>query len=231
MLSRTLLSTAFIALAVSLSACTDSKTEAPADNNASAAIDTAPIAATPHEAEVYVEVSEEEVAVDSPDKPAISSSIAVVITSTIEAIDHETRVITVNDQQGQPVTFTASEEARNLDQIAVGDTVTVEIIKNLTIEVFSAENAEAGAAEVVVATRAEEGEMPGAAVMDSKIEVFTVEEINIEANTFKLKDVNGIVKEFTAREPENLKKSEVGDVVVMTLTQAVAVSVEEHTEE
>jgi len=234
MFPRTLLTTAFITLAISLSACTDSKTEAPAENSTSAATtETAPKAAssTPNEAEVYVEVSEEEVAVDSPEKPAISASAAVVITSKIEAINHETRVITVNDQEGRPVTFTASEEARNLDQVAVGDTVTVEIMKNLTIQVLSAENAEAGAAEIVVAARAEAGEMPAAAVMDSKIEVFTVEEINIEANTFKLKDANGMVKEFTAREPENLKKSEVGDVVVMTLTQAVAVSVEEHAAE
>ncbi len=234
MFSRNLLTTAFITLTVSLSACTDSKTEAPAETSVTTeTTETTPVASTStaNEAEVYVEVSEEEVAPDSEGKPAISSSVAVVITSKVEAINHETRVVTVNDQEGKPVTFTASEEARNLDQVTVGDTITVEIIKNLTIEVFSAENAEAGAAEIVVAARAEEGEMPAAAVMDSKIEMFTVEEINIEANTFKLKDANGMVKEFTAREPENLKKSEVGDVVVMTLTQAVAVSVEAHAAE
>lgn len=234
MFPRTLITTAFITLAVSLSACTDSNTETPAENGNPTAINETSSEATPsiaNEAEVYVEISEEEVSTDSPEKPAISASAAVVITSKIEAINHETRVITVNDQEGRPVTFTASEEARNLDQVAVGDTVTVEVMKNLTIQVLSAENAEAGAAEVMVAARSEEGEMPAAAVMDSKIEVFTVEEINIEANTFKLKDANGMVKEFTAREPENLKKSEVGDVVVMTLTQAIAISVEQHAAE
>ena len=174
-----------------------------------------------------VAVSEEKFYPASPEKPAISTSMAVVVTSQVEAINHETRVVTLSGQDGESVTFTASDEARNLDQVEVGDTVTAEYLQNLTIQVLAAENAEPGAAAVVVAASAEEGDMPSMAVIESQVEVFTVEEINIEANTFKLKGADGVVNEFTAHEPENLKKSAVGDVVVMTFTQAVAISVEE----
>ena len=52
-----------------------------------------------------------------------------------------------------------------------------ECLQNLTIQVLAAENAEAGAGAVVVAARSEEGEMPGMAVIDAQVEVFTVEEI------------------------------------------------------
>jgi hypothetical protein len=232
MLFRTLLTTVAITSAVALSACSDSKTEINTEANPAAVTEVQTNSATevesnPEEAAIVVAVSEEKVDPASPEKPAISTSMAIVVTSQVEAINHETRVVTLSGQDGKPVTFTASDEARNLDQVEVGDTVTAEYLQNLTIQVLAAENAEPGAGGVAVAARAEEGEKPGMAVIDAQVEVFTVEEINIEANTFKLKGADGVVNEFTAREPENLKKSAVGDVVVMTFTQAVAISVEE----
>ncbi len=235
MLFRSLLTTAVVSAAIALSACSDSTTEAtPEVISTAAEIQTneaVEIEATVEDAAVVVAVSEEMVDPSSPEKPAISTSMAVVVTSVVEAINHETRLVTLSGEEGESVTFTASPEARNLDQVEVGDTVTVEYLQNLTIQVLAAVNAEPGSGGVAIAARAEEGDMPGAAIIDTQVEVFTVEEINIEANTFKLKGADGIVNEFTAREPENLKKSAVGDVVVMTFTQAVAISVEEKTAE
>ena len=58
-----------------------------------------------------------------------------------------------------------------------------------------------------------------------------VEEINLEDNTFKLKGPSGEVKQYAARNPENLKKAEVGDLVVITYTDSVAITVEKTTQE
>jgi len=58
-----------------------------------------------------------------------------------------------------------------------------------------------------------------------------VEEINIEANTFKLRGPSGAIKEYEAQNPENLKKAEVGDIVVITYTEAIALTVEKTTAE
>ena len=69
------------------------------------------------------------------------------------------------------------------------------------------------------------------AAIDSQVITATVEEINIEANTFKLKGPSGEVNEYVARNPENLKKAAVGDLVVITYTQAIALSVEKTTAE
>jgi hypothetical protein len=79
---------------------------------------------------------------------------------------------------------------------------------------------------MAAAARTEEGEMPGFAAIDTQIATATVEEINIEANTFKLKGVDGMVNEYVARNPENLKRAKVGDLVIMTVTNAVAIAVE-----
>ena len=81
------------------------------------------------------------------------------------------------------------------------------------------------AAEAVAMARAEEGAMPGFAAMDTRVATATVEEINIEANTFKLKGVDGAIREYAARNPENLKRASVGDLVVMTVSEAIAIEV------
>jgi len=73
--------------------------------------------------------------------------------------------------------------------------------------------------------RTKEGEMPGAAAMDTTIIIATVEEINLEANTFKLKGPAGNVNEYVAQNPDNLRRSEVGDLVIITITSAVAIAV------
>ena len=74
--------------------------------------------------------------------------------------------------------------------------------------------------------RSAEGEMPGIAAFDAQQVIATVEEINLEANTFKLKGPDGTVNEYVARNPDNLRRSEVGDLVIITTSQAVAFSVE-----
>jgi hypothetical protein len=73
--------------------------------------------------------------------------------------------------------------------------------------------------------------MPGLAAIDAVVVTATVEEINIEANTFKLKGPAGEIREYEARDPENLKKAEVGDLVVITYSEAIALSVEKTTAE
>ncbi len=165
------------------------------------------------------------------EKPYIVTTQRAKITAMVEAIDHETRIVTLRGPQGNSVTFTASDEARNLDQVDVDDIVNIEYIQSLSIEVMANPGVEPGAAEMAVAARTEEGEMPGLAAVDAKVVVATVEEINLEANTFKLKWPDESVEQFTAMNPENLKLAAVGDLVVITKTEALAISVEEATAE
>ena len=165
------------------------------------------------------------------DKPSFSASQSMVVSALVEAIDQETRVVTLRKSNGEAVTFTAGEDVRNLAQVSVGDQLTAEYVETISIQVMAADGMEADSAEVAAMARAEEGDMPGFAAMDAVVVTATVEEINIEANTFKLKGPDGVINEYTARNPENLKRSAVGDLVVITVTEAVAIVVEEHTAE
>jgi len=160
------------------------------------------------------------------DKPSFSASRSMTETATVKAINHETREITLIQEDGSELSFVVSDEARNLDQVQISDVVIATYLENMTAEVVAVENAEAGAGVISNLARSEEGEMPGMIKGETVVITATVEDINIEANTFKLKGPQGNVKEFTARNPENLKKASVGDLVVITHTKVIALSVE-----
>lgn len=161
------------------------------------------------------------------ERPSMSTSRSMTVSAVVEAIDHETRVVTVRKADGEEITFTASEEVRNLGQVAVGDILRAEYIETLSIEVLANEGMEPEAVAGAALARAKEGEMPGMAAMEQAVITAVVEEINLENNTFKLREPDGTVNEYVARVPENLRRSKVGDLVVITVTNAVAIGVEE----
>lgn len=160
------------------------------------------------------------------DRPSFAASQTMVVTAVVEAIDHETRVVTVRKDDGEALTFTVSEEARNLPQVSVGDLLVAEFEETITIEVLPGDGLGPDAAQAAAMARTKEGEMPGVAAMDSVVTISTVEDINIEKNTFKLKGPDGVVTEYAARNPDNLTRAEVGDLVVITETVAMAITVE-----
>ncbi len=161
------------------------------------------------------------------ERPSMSSSRTMTVSAVVTAIDHETRVVTVRKGDGEEITFTASEEARNLDQVAVGDVLRAEYVETLSIEVMANEGFEPEAAGAAAMARTKEGQMPGVAAMEQAVITAVVEEINLENNTFKLREPDGSVNEYVARVPENLKRAKVGDLVVITVTNTVAIVVEE----
>lgn len=156
----------------------------------------------------------------------MESSEIVVLTAVVESIDHATRELTLRGPQGNTVSFVASEAARNLDQVQVGDLVNAQYEQRLSFEVMANDGSEPGVGQLTAAGRSQAGEMPAGMILDSTVMTATVEAINIEENSFKLKGPNGEIKEYEARNPENLKKAEVGDLVVITYTEALALSVD-----
>jgi Cu/Ag efflux protein CusF len=161
------------------------------------------------------------------DKPSISATQKVQLTTIVEALDLETRQITLKGPQGNSRTITASEEAKNLDQIDVGDQVNVEYVQHMSIEVFANDGMVPGAGTMSATARNTEDEAPGAMMMETTVASATVEEINLEANSFKLKWPGGEIKQYEAQDPENLRKAAVGDLVVTTYTEAIAIYLNE----
>lgn len=161
------------------------------------------------------------------ERPSMYVSESIQVNAVVEAIDHDTREVSLRRGDGELISFTASTEARNLGQVNVGDIVNANYTQSVSIEVMEDDGNGPRVVELDAMDRTDEGAMPGGAVISATVVIASVEEINIEANTFKLLGPDGNVKEYTARNPENLKRSAVGDLVVITIAESVAISVEE----
>jgi hypothetical protein len=155
-------------------------------------------------------------------KPSISATQKVTLSTVVEAVDLEARTVTLKGPEGNLKTIKA-EKTPNLEQVQVGDQVNVEYAQHMSIEVFANDGTEPGQGVMSASAVNTPDQAPGGMEMVTTVTTATVEEINIEANTFKLKMPGGEVEEFTARDPENLKKADVGDLVVITLSEAVAI--------
>ncbi len=162
----------------------------------------------------------------SVEKPSFSASQSVQMTATVTAIDMATRAVTLQGEDGETQTITVGEEARNLAQVKPGDVVTVEFVRGLDVQVFADDGSELGSGAVEAAGRAEEGEMPGGVMVQSEVITARVAAINLDNNTFKLQWPDDSVEEFVAQHPEKLRLAAVGDIVVITYTQAVGILVE-----
>jgi len=134
----------------------------------------------------------------------------------------------VKGPEGNETTLHVDKRARNLPQVKVGDVVKVAYVQHVAWQVRKP-GAEASTADVGVesaAVRAAPGEMPGAAAGQRVTFAATIEAIDLAMGTVTLKGPQGNSETIKARNPANLKKVKVGDVVDIAYTEAVAIKVE-----
>jgi hypothetical protein len=89
------------------------------------------------------------------EKPSFSASQSQMVTARVETINHETREVTLLRADGETISFTASDEARNLDQVAVGDIVVAQYVSSISIEVIANDGVQAGALGLTTLERTE----------------------------------------------------------------------------
>jgi len=161
------------------------------------------------------------------EKPSLSATQTVQLIAVVDAVDREARTVTLKGPQGNSRTIQARADSNNIDKIVVGDEVNVEFIQHMSIEVFENDGQEPGAGAMAASAVNKEGENPAGMEVLTTVMTAIVEDINIEANTFKLRWPSGDVLQYEAQDPENLKKAAVGDLVVLTFTEAIAMSLVE----
>lgn len=169
-----------------------------------------------------------EAAVAAPQaKPGMSEEVMITAEATVTAINHETRQVTIQNSAGESTTFIASDEVRNLAQVNVGDTLTVEYMEAIDIQVMAPGDAEVGVSEAAGESRAELGEKPAGAAISETTLVVIIEAINKENETVTLKGPEGNSKVVKVRNPANLDKVAIGDKVMITYTESLAIAVTE----
>jgi Cu/Ag efflux protein CusF len=160
------------------------------------------------------------------DEP-VSGMLDKTITSTavVTAIDLEKRQVTLRNEDGKSSTIVCGPEVRNLPQVKVGDLVTCEYRQSISYEVKKPGEARPGASLTGAAGRAKEGEMPAAAAGQALTVTATIVAIDRETNRVSLQGPDGDVAVVQVRDPAKLARVSVGELVEITYTEAMAISV------
>jgi hypothetical protein len=159
------------------------------------------------------------------ERPKVVKERAAVMTATVQAIDLNTRIVTLKGPKGEVRDIKVGEEAVNLPQLKVGDLVTVKYYESLAIEVIKPGTV-SGAGEQSAIVRAKPGEMPGGMAARQSTVTATVSAIDKKKGTISLKGPEGKTVIAKAEDPKNLDKVNVGDELMITYTEALAISVE-----
>jgi hypothetical protein len=221
--TKPLFGAAFIIAALLTSAC--DKKEQPI-TEAAESIETTEVATVEATESGAAEITED--ASTESLKLVLVSEQSITSVKEVTAINHESREVTLQDEDGTTETITVGDRVKNLDQVSTGDIVAINYEQNVTVEVIEGPAVTPSATEVVAEVSAEEGEMPAGGITDTTVITATIEAINLENNTYQLKGPDGIVNEFIAQNPDNLKKVSVGDNVIFTLNETIAVAVTKH---
>lgn len=155
------------------------------------------------------------------EKPAVYREEAVTITATVQAIDLERRIVTFKGGRNkQLVKLKVSEKVENLSRLQVGDRVVVKYIESVAVRVMKL-------GEVKVKESQEKVVVQGPGTEERQTTVTaTILEIDRNTSNVFLKWPEGTTVGMHVKDPEILEGVEVGDQVVITYTDTVAISIE-----
>lgn len=158
-------------------------------------------------------------------KPSVMRERLVQESATVEAIDLTTRIVTLKGPKGKIFDIKAGDEVVNLPQVKVGDKVMVDYYQSVAIKVMAPGTAPGGIQESRAIDRAKPGEKPGGVIQEQVTVTGNVESIDENKKFVTLKGPGGKTLDIKVEDPRNLENVKVGDDVVLTVTEAIAVSV------
>ncbi len=162
---------------------------------------------------------------DPAKKPGAKRERVTTLTGTVEAVDLANRVVTIKGSRGRTVELKVGEEAKNLDQVKVGDKVVAKYYESIAFRMKKPGEAEGVTAEQAVA-KAKPGEVPAAVVANQVTVTATIEDISPKKTYVTLKGPDGKTVDVKVMDPKNLEGLKVGDQVVITYTQALAIALD-----
>ncbi|OPY10604.1 MAG: hypothetical protein A4E69_03278 [Syntrophus sp. PtaB.Bin138] len=149
----------------------------------------------------------------------------VLLMALALTVDMKKRIVTLKDSGGDVRDFKVGKEAVNLPQVKTGDIVTIKFLESVAVEVIKPGTA-AGAGTATTIVRAKPGEMPGGMITRQRSLTATVKAIDKDGGTISLMGPNGKTVKVNVVDPANLDKVSVGDELLITFTEAEAISVE-----
>ena len=159
-------------------------------------------------------------------RTAVKKEQTTTVTATVQALDLEKRIVTLKGPKGNIFDLKVGPQAKNLKQVKVGDEVVITYYESVAYRLLKPGEAPVPTTETEVVDTAKQGAKPAGVVGIQSTLTATIEALDMKARTATLKGPDGKAVTIKAQDPKNLEAVKVGDEVVITYTEALAISVE-----
>jgi hypothetical protein len=149
-----------------------------------------------------------------------------VLNATVTAADKAARTLTLKGPDGVTQTFKVSPQVQRFDEVAVGDTLHVEFEEGLALEFQPAGTAPVAPEVVVAADRAGKDQAPGGVAAAGVRGTVTVTAIDMANRIVVFQGPGGNLYQVKAGPKIQLDKLKVGDKLLATYVEAVAVTLQ-----
>jgi hypothetical protein len=155
-------------------------------------------------------------------------TILVTVTAKVQAIDHAKREVTLKGPLGNVVSFVVDESVKRLNEVKVGDEVTADYYISLAGELRAPTEEEKKTPLTILAgtVRAPKGASPAGGALRAFKVVATVIGLDLPTQSVTLEGPLGNSGSIRAEHVENLKQLRLGDTVIVTYTEALAISLQ-----
>ena len=160
-----------------------------------------------------------------PSSPTLGEAVLVDVTATVQAIKPETRELTLKGPEGNVVTITADPRVKRFDEIKVGDKITATYYASLEAELREPTEEEKATPFSILEdkVRTPAGTTPAGGGLRVVKAVVTIEGLDRTTRSVTFKGPRGNTTSVKVKDPTALERANIGDTVVITYSEALAV--------
>lgn len=156
---------------------------------------------------------------------AVSQDASVAETFTIEAVDYQSRLITLKDANGHTNVARVGPEVTRFNELKVGDSVTFRYTESVVYAIRKSGQPAPAVPQGPQVVR-EAGARPGATISEQVTASVVVTALDPKVPSIVVKTDEGRTMGFRVEDKNNITSVKVGDRVDITYTRAMAIRVE-----
>lgn len=158
--------------------------------------------------------------------PTRTEESKLSITADVVALDFAKRELTLMVENGNSMTFIVGDDVKRLDELSVGDRVYIDYLVTVTMELRepTTEEMKIPLTAIKQGIRATSNQPAGVKGHSIKA-VSIIVGIDLPTETATLQGPMGQLMTVKAKNPENLAQVKIGDTVIVTYTETLAVAV------
>jgi Cu/Ag efflux protein CusF len=155
----------------------------------------------------------------------ITQTESTELTAKIEAIDHDARMVTLRDKDGNWDTLYAGPEVKRFDELKVGDSVTFRYHESLVYRIRKPGEPAADPGSDSPTVVRGQGARPSATATRQRTVTVAVKSVDPKVPSVTVVTEDGRTSSYKVEDRKYVKGLKAGDKVEITYTEAVLISV------